>query len=691
MKRFFLALALTLLPAVASAQCNGTFPNNTVCGNITGSANLPGPTPPSAFQGAAGGSNGQIQYNDSGSLAGATGGDVQMSGTTTLIQPNAVTNGKIAPGAANTMKGSLNGTATSDIALAACAATYQFTKWITGTGWQCATNPVLPSRTAAATVDLSAFTGVNTQGYSAAGDGGGALFYKATGAILTYHIQNAGSCTNGTWPGILLTGGTGKGAYGTITVAGGVATSLDIQGPNSQGLGYTANDVLTASTAGNIPCAVFPTFVVDTVGNAPFQDSSVTNFTVANAGVGCTDGSYAGVYLQATVPGGGGFGDRLQINVDVAGGVIVGTSLGAPGGGYRVGDTLGFTMPNGSLLIPGCSTQPTIQITSISTPRGSFTDTAGNAWQIAADQNSNVLQFGAVPDYNYLGTDGDATDNGPAFRAALEFMAIGKGAPDALGYAGGTMYVPKGGYKICNGIIIYEYTTLRGANFGASMLKQCNSDGASQNFVSLGGPNVRVGNFENKIWDMSLFGGFGSGTAYMIYSNNSQSGDSVQRVAILGVSRGCIKYEIGYGGQSMFGIHSIWCVPSSTYFTGGPSMDLSGNFGFVIDGQSHISGAAAGAAGVRFGDGGTNFVNGLHCEGSITNCIHINGSGSSPPMTTIIGALGPATNLVYIETGTPANFTTVINARPSGAPCTVYTQATASCVKTGNQLGLATY
>lgn len=71
MKRLLVILAL-LFPTSVWAQCNGTFPNNTVCGNITGSANLPRPTNPSAFQGSAGGSNGQIQYNNSGVLGGLT-------------------------------------------------------------------------------------------------------------------------------------------------------------------------------------------------------------------------------------------------------------------------------------------------------------------------------------------------------------------------------------------------------------------------------------------------------------------------------------------------------------------------------------------------------------------------------------------------------------------------------------------
>lgn len=94
MKRIVLALAL-LAASVgsAAAQCNGVFPNNTVCGNITGSGNLPRPTNPSAFLGAAGGSDGQIQYNNAGALGGFTmSGDATTNtgtGALTLATVNA--------------------------------------------------------------------------------------------------------------------------------------------------------------------------------------------------------------------------------------------------------------------------------------------------------------------------------------------------------------------------------------------------------------------------------------------------------------------------------------------------------------------------------------------------------------------------------------------------------------------------
>lgn len=82
MKKLLLALALLFIPSTAFAQCSGVFPNNTVCGNITGTSNTPRATNPAAFLGAAGGLNGQIQYNNGGALGGLT--DIEV---TARIQP----------------------------------------------------------------------------------------------------------------------------------------------------------------------------------------------------------------------------------------------------------------------------------------------------------------------------------------------------------------------------------------------------------------------------------------------------------------------------------------------------------------------------------------------------------------------------------------------------------------------------
>lgn len=114
MKRLLIALALFFIPAAASAQCNGVFPNNTVCGNITGANNTPRPTNPSAFLGAAGGTNGQIQYNNSGALGGFTAGQ---------------------DATINTSTGAVNVTRLQNIPVTSTGASTNDVMYYNGTGW----------------------------------------------------------------------------------------------------------------------------------------------------------------------------------------------------------------------------------------------------------------------------------------------------------------------------------------------------------------------------------------------------------------------------------------------------------------------------------------------------------------------------------------------------------------------------
>lgn len=68
---------------------------------------------------------------------------------------------------------------------------------------------------------------------------------NASGGVNAVSISNAGSLyTNGTYTNTALTGGTGTGAYATITVAGGLVTAVVI---TAHGTGYTAGDSLSAS------------------------------------------------------------------------------------------------------------------------------------------------------------------------------------------------------------------------------------------------------------------------------------------------------------------------------------------------------------------------------------------------------------------------------------------------------------
>jgi len=71
---------------------------------------------------------------------------------------------------------------------------------------------------------------------------------NASGGILTATITNAGSgYTNGTYNNTVLTGGSGTGATANITVAGGVVTSVLI---NGHGTNYVVGDTLSATITG---------------------------------------------------------------------------------------------------------------------------------------------------------------------------------------------------------------------------------------------------------------------------------------------------------------------------------------------------------------------------------------------------------------------------------------------------------
>lgn len=199
-------------------------------------------------------------------------------------------NAGIAAGVANTMKGSLDGAATSDIALVSCTAAYQITQWIAGVGWQCGVSPVLPSRATAATLNLSAFSAVRTMGYALPGDGGGAGFAKTVAPltdsfISAFTIQGGAGCTNGTYgapsgtvstvAAIWSAPGRASFAVGTATVAGNVLTAVNITG--TPGNAYSVGDVLTSSFAG---CSSQPAITVTaiTAPQASFIDAVATKF-----------------------------------------------------------------------------------------------------------------------------------------------------------------------------------------------------------------------------------------------------------------------------------------------------------------------------------------------------------------------------------------------------------------------------
>src|SRR4029077_3341340 len=93
MKKLLLALALILAPVAAEAQCNGVFSPNTICGTIAGG--IPGQVSTSVLTGVPGGSAGQIEFNNGGTVFGGftASGDATINtgtGVVTVTKTNSV-------------------------------------------------------------------------------------------------------------------------------------------------------------------------------------------------------------------------------------------------------------------------------------------------------------------------------------------------------------------------------------------------------------------------------------------------------------------------------------------------------------------------------------------------------------------------------------------------------------------------
>lgn len=610
MKRILLTLAMLLAPTLASAQCNGVFPNNTICGNISGAGNLPRPVSNTALTGVPGGTNGQTQYNNSGNFGGYTpSGDVAVVPSTGVetIQPGVVNTSKIAvsgvsninlaPGPANSVKGTLNGTTTSDLAIASCSALYNFTQWVSGTGWQCGINPVLPSRAIAAGLNLSAFTSVATLGYTTPGDGGGATY---------------------------------------------------------------AN-----------------------VGSAGLLDTTPT-FTRTNSGTGCTNQAATVEGFVATSSTSIGMG-TLSL-VTIVGNVVTAAPFSSPGAGYAVGETV-VVSPN----LPGCSVQPLWTVASVSAATCSFTDTAGNHWQEQIVGNRiNALACGVKNDWTGAKGDAGSTNNTVPLQNALWF-AYGQGLNTISNHninQGAIVVLPPKNIMTC-AFNLPEGVTLEGAGRYSTNLKDCDSEPAANNFITVGDSALLISCFGSIIRDLGVDPGAQTATpsanTAIVFSNCIQQQTFMERVLTAGGGRSCVNLQVGYGGAEGIGLHDIEC---GTATATNPGMII--NYASAILDMQHIvieTGANLTATGMAISSGSVN-LRGFHSEG-YTSPILLNVSANNglSSFHNIGGGAG-CTSLVTRQSGSAANVNVIGMATPGG--CT-NTLNNAGSLTTGNIIADAVF
>jgi hypothetical protein len=159
----------------------------------------------------------------------------------------------------------------------------------------------------------------------------------------------------------------------------------------------------------------------------------------------------------------------------------------------------------------------------------------------------------------------------------------------------------------------------------------------------------------------------------MIYSNNIQQIDFLDRVAIYPGKRQRILLETGFGGAALLGMQNVECTPGNTTVNAGITI----NYGttLVTMRNVHVEGSSTiNASGIRITGGFVDLV-GFHTEGVVTG-IEVNipiAGGLQAGMVRLHNLSGGAacTGLVVLQSTNKPGNTVVGEAVQNGCTNTV--------------------
>jgi len=476
---------------------------------------------------------------------------------------------------------------------------------------------------------------------------------------------------------ITTIGGSGTFSNWTIDVSGapGATGSTGPQGIPGSSSAFNVYDTRTAAIAATIQGTVnmIRTLAYDTsytpesgatftrvAAGTPFIDTWPTSGTI-NSGSGYTNGTYYGVQLLGSATGSG-----LIATVTVSGGVV--TSVDHkynPGNSYKVGDVL--TVSNA--FIGGTGSGFSYTVSTISTPLASFTNSVdGSLWQYVPDKGcTHANQFGAKPDWN--DTDVGATNNFAAIQSALFFgfrtkasivgtygFEFGQGDTVKLGTGTYLVSAPAAGtmLSIPNGVFLegIQGTTVKFAD-GWDAATHC---------LSIGNSDAHFAHFNCGIRNLSLFWPRNlpvSVGTFLVYSNCVQDTNAIQSVSLFSGQRGCLKYEIGYGGASFVAFKDIAFNSDggTAQFDCNVGTTLVNCYNWSMGAPSSGENTTAYAINLH-GNGGMYDFQNIHMEGFLQGGAQINlVSGNNPQCSfkNVTGGLNIPWVFALVSTNSPGN------------------------------------
>lgn len=396
-------------------------------------------------------------------------------------------------------------------------------------------------------------------------------------------------------------------------------------------------------------------------------DSGILTGTISAAGSAYTNGTYHAVSMT------GGSGVNLFVNITVSGGGITAVAILNQGGNcFKVGDVL--TSLFGNATIGGTGSGFTYTVSTISTPRASFTDSVGNKFQYVASPGSFIdpRAFGALFNFNPQTGDGAAHDDGTNIQAAINFAAYVN--PIAVNYTtgtlgSGTVQLPGGSAMVCSSkLFVWNSVVLRGQGPQNTTLKICDTGlpSSTDNFITLCDPNAQVACFGAQIQDLNLAaaitGAPGGISTYMIYSNAAQQDRVISNVSVYGGKRGCFRYDTGFGGAAMVGVYDLFCTVQPNSISDG--VVINAGTTMVMLRNLIAEGSYAGNAVNLLG--GQIVIDGFHTEG-IPVGVNVNLTVATHSAVVMNASGGnTCTSLVVLQsTNTVGNFA-IFNAVKNG-------------------------